>query len=386
MSIVIVIIILFLLLSKIVVLPVAEIKKGLEMIGQGQLSWRITPRSQDEIGDLARGVNEMSEKLKESYKGLEEKIAEEFIAARLKINPDELMEKIHRQDIKLITCEDKNYPKLLAQIYDPPPLLYYRGQLELADEFALAVVGSRKYTSYGRQAIERLVKNLANNNLTIISGLALGIDALAHEAALAAQGRTIAVLGSGLDRENIYPSQNRYLADKIIASGGAILSEFPLGALPLKHHFPQRNRLISGLSLAVLIIEAGEKSGSLITASHALEQNREVFALPGSIFSPYSVGTNRLIKLGARLVTDANDIIEALNLTQVASFINNKKIIPESVEEEKILKVLDFEPRHVNELIRLTKLDTSIINSTLVVMEMKGLVKNLGNMQYVLAR
>ena len=318
--------------------------------------------------------------------GLEEKIAEEFIAARLKINPDELMEKIHRQDIKLITCEDKNYPKLLAQIYDPPPLLYYRGQLELADEFALAVVGSRKYTSYGRQAIERLVKNLADNNLTIISGLALGIDALAHEAALAAQGRTIAVLGSGLDRENIYPSQNRYLADKIIASGGAILSEFPLGALPLKHHFPQRNRLISGLSLAVLIIEAGEKSGSLITASHALEQNREVFALPGSIFSPYSVGTNRLIKLGARLVTDANDIIEALNLTQVASFINNKKIIPESVEEEKILKVLDFEPRHVNELIRLTKLDTSIINSTLVVMEMKGLVKNLGNMQYVLAR
>lgn len=318
--------------------------------------------------------------------GIEEKIAEEFITARLSINPDKLMEKIIKQSIKVITVEDKNYPKLLAEIYDQPPLLYCRGELTIADEFALAVVGSRKYSNYGRQATEQLVKDLSANNLTIVSGLAIGIDALAHEATLSSHGRTIAVLGSGLDRENIYPSQNRYLADKIIASGGAIISEFPLGSLPLKHHFPQRNRLISGLSLGVLVIEAGIKSGSLITARQGLEQNREVFAVPGNIYSPNSEGTNYLIKQGAKLVSSANDIIEALNLTQVASYIDNKKIIPDSFEEEKILTVLTYEPMHVDELIRLTKLDTATINSTLVIMEMKGVIKNLGSMQYVLAR
>ncbi|MFH1233842.1 MAG: DNA-processing protein DprA [Patescibacteria group bacterium] len=318
--------------------------------------------------------------------GIEEKIAEEFISARLLINPDSLMEKLIKQNIKVVTIEDKHYPKLLAEIYDPPPLLYYRGELTIADEFALAVVGSRKYSSYGKQVTEQLVKDLSVNNLTIVSGLALGIDGLAHEATLASHGRTIAVLGSGLDRENIYPSQNRYLVDKIVASGGAIISEFPLGSLPLKHHFPQRNRLISGLSLGVLVIEASLKSGSLITVSHALEQNREVFAVPGNIYSLNSAGTNHLIKQGAKLVSSANDIIETLNLTQVVSYIDNKKIIPDSPEEEKILTVLTCEPTHVNELIRLTKLDTAIINSTLVIMEMKGVIKNLGSMQYVLAR
>ena len=318
--------------------------------------------------------------------GIEEKTAEEFMIFRQQIEPDKLLENLQKEKVSALTIDDPAYPKLLKQIYDPPFILYYRGDPEIFSGFSLAIVGSRKFSPYGQLAAERLSAELAVNNLTIVSGLALGIDALAHGAAIAAGGKTIAVLGSGLDRQNIYPSRNRYLADKITGGGGLIMSEYSLGTLPLKHHFPQRNRLISGLSQAVLVIEAGEKSGALITAFHALEQNREVFAVPGSIYSPTSAGTNRLLKLGAKLVTGGGDIIEVLNLTEAAAYIENKKIIPESAEEEKIIASLSYEPLHIDELKQLTKLDTSIINSTLTVMEMKGLVKNLGNMQYVLAR
>jgi len=318
--------------------------------------------------------------------GLDEKTAEEFIIFRRQIEPDKLIEDLAREKIKVLTIDQPAYPKLLKQIYDPPGLIYYRGDPEAFTGFALAVVGTRKFTPYGQQVAEKLVKELALNNLTIVSGLAMGIDALAHSAALQAGGKTIAVLGSGLDQQNIYPSQNRYLSDKIQASGGLIMSEYPIGTLPLKHHFPQRNRLISGLSHATLVIEAGEKSGALITAMHALEQNREVFAIPGSIYSQSSAGTNSLIKLGAKLIAGARDIIESLNLTAAAAYIENKKIIPESAEEELILKQLSYEPVHVDELKNLTRLDTSVINSTLTLMEMKGIVKNLGGMNYVLAR
>lgn len=318
--------------------------------------------------------------------GLEEKTAEEFIIFRHQLKPDKLLDDLAKEKINVLTVDNPAYPKLLKQIYAPPFVLYYRGQLEVCNGFLLAVVGARKFSPYGRQVTEKLVRELAFNNLTIVSGLALGIDALAHSAALEAGGKTIAVLGSGLDRQNIYPAQNRYLADKIISSDGLIMSEYPIGTMPLKHHFPQRNRLISGLSSATLVIEAGEKSGALITALHALEQNREVFAVPGSIYSPVSEGANRLIKMGAKPVTSALDIIESLNLKDAASYIENKKVIPESAEEELILGRLSYEPLHVDELKQLTKLDTSIINSTLVIMEMKGIIKNLGNLRYVLAR
>ncbi|MDD5295073.1 MAG: DNA-processing protein DprA, partial [Patescibacteria group bacterium] len=234
--------------------------------------------------------------------GVEENIAEEFIATRREIDPDRLIAKIIKEDIKIMAITDKSYPALLNEIYNPPPLIYYKGELDLKNDFTLAVVGTRKFTAYGEQITDYLVKDLAANGLTIASGLALGIDSLAHLATLATGGKTIAVLGSGLDRENIYPSQNRYLADKIIASGGAIMSELPLGTPPLRHNFPQRNRLISGLSLGTLVIEAGEKSGALITAAYALEQNREVFAVPGHIHSPVSAGPNKLIKEGAKVV------------------------------------------------------------------------------------
>ncbi len=318
--------------------------------------------------------------------GLEENLAAEFVAARDKINPDEIMEKLTRENIRVIILTDKNYPRLLQEIYSPPPLLYYRGNLEAKNEFTFAVVGTRKYTAYGRQITENLVADLARHNLTIVSGLALGIDTLAHATAMATGGRTLAVLGSGLDRQSVYPTANRYLLDEIIAGAGAIISEFPPGTPPLKHHFPQRNRIISGLSLGVLVVEAGEKSGALITANHALEQNREVFAVPGNIYSPASFGPNKLIKLGAKPVTAAADIIEALNLAQITAYVDNRKIMPETAEEEKIIACLTREPIHIDELIRQTELDTSLINSTLTIMEMKGMVKNLGGRQYVLAR
>ena len=338
--------------------------------------------SQD--ASLANAFRASAEELAKA--GLERNIAEEFTARRREIDPDQLMADLIKEKVKVITITDKLYPKLLGEIYNPPPLLYYKGEFNLKDDFTLAVVGTRKYSSYGQQAVEYIVKDLVRNNLTIVSGLALGIDALAHQAALAAGGKTVAVLGSGLDKQNIYPSQNRYLVNKIMETGGSVISEFPLGTPPLRHNFPQRNRLISGLSLGTLIIEAGEKSGALITAAYALEQNREVFAVPGSIHSPASAGPNKLIKEGARVVTSASDIIETLNLTQATAYISAKKIMPEGENEKKIASLLSFEPIHIDELVRASGLDTAATNSTLVIMEMKGMIKNLGGMYYILAR
>ncbi len=318
--------------------------------------------------------------------GLEEKVANEFIAWRSGFNPEQMLEQLAKENIKTITITDQNYPSLLKEIYRPPILLYYRGQLPDDKQLTVAVVGTRKFSPYGQQLAEKLVKDLVGYNLAIVSGLALGIDTLAHQAAINSNGKTYAVLGSGLDRQSIYPSINRYLADKIVATGGAVITEFPCGTQPLKHNFPLRNRIISGLSLGTLIIEAQQKSGALITAAQALEQNREVFAVPGNIFSPNSAGPNQLIRQGAKAVLSAADIIETLDLSQTVNYIENKKIIPETEEEKIILANISHEPLHINELIRLTKLDTKVINSTLTIMEMKGMVRNLGGMQYVLAK
>ncbi|MFH0891168.1 MAG: DNA-processing protein DprA [Candidatus Falkowbacteria bacterium] len=318
--------------------------------------------------------------------GIEEKTANEFAAARKNIDPDALWEKVKKENIAVIALEDDDYPDLLKEIYDPPHLLYCRGEIGKKNGSGLAVVGTRKFSPYGKQVTETLVSDLVNNNFTVISGLALGIDTLAHNAALSLSGRTIAVLGTGLDKKNLYPSSNLRLADKIAAEGGAVISEFPLGTPPLKHNFPQRNRIISGMTLGTIVIEAGERSGALITARYALEQNREVFAVPGNIYSPVSVGPNNLIKAGAKPVTTASEIMDTLDLTRINTYIENKKIMPASREEEIILANIKYEPQHIDELIRLTGLDTARINSTLIIMEMKGMVKNLGGMQYVLGR
>jgi DNA processing protein len=254
------------------------------------------------------------------------------------------------------------------------------------DEFAVAMVGTRKYSSYGKQVAMSIAHELANQGITTVSGLAIGIDALVHEATVNNNGRTIAVLGSGIGEADIYPAINRYLAKKVIDKGGLVLSEYPPGTVPIKQNFPQRNRIISGLAVATLVVEAPESSGALLTAQYALEQNRDVMAVPGSIYSPNAVGPNNLIKMGAKLVSSADDVLEALNMKQVKEFIDNRKIVPETKEEALILEILTNEPIHIDELIKRTGLATAQANSTLVLMEMKGKVRNIGNMMYVIAR
>ena len=315
--------------------------------------------------------------------GIKEKIAQEFIEFKATFKVEEILCHLEKENIKTAALGSKEYPRLLSEIHDPPQLIYYKGDLSCAHEFCLSVVGARKFTNYGKRVALDIVRELAKHGLTIISGLALGIDALAHSATLDMNGKTIAVLGSGVDNQSIYPISNNLLSRKIIEKDGAIISEFPIGTPPLAHHFPLRNRIIAGLSIGTLVIEAGEKSGSLITAYSALDSGREVFAVPGDIYAINSKGSHSLLKRGAHVVTCAQDIIEVLNLENISKFIENKKIIPESPVEEKILSILTQEPIHINEVILKTQLDTQTANATLTIMEMKGMIKNLGNMMYV---
>ncbi|OGY41826.1 MAG: DNA protecting protein DprA [Candidatus Buchananbacteria bacterium RBG_13_36_9] len=317
--------------------------------------------------------------------GLEDNIAQEFIIIRREINPDQELEKVQEENIEIITIKDQNYSKLLKEIFNPPALLYAKGNLEnLNTQFNIAVVGTRKISNYGKQITPEIVKPLAQNGFTITSGLALGVDALAHQAAVEVKGKTIAVLGSGLDQQSIYPSSNRYLAKNILDNGGTIISEFPIGMLPLKHNFPTRNRIIAGLSLGTVVIEAAETSGALITAFLALEQNREVFAVPGSLFNKNSLGTHKLIQKGAKLITGYQDILDELNLKEVKNFVANQQVLPDTAEEKLIMQNLSHDPIHVDQIIKNTQLPASLISGCLSLMEMKGMIKNLGGQNYIL--
>lgn len=302
---------------------------------------------------------------------------------RPRISLDAEMEKLERYGVQVFTWHDEAYPSRLKEIYDYPPILYVKGSLTPADEWCLAVVGTRRATVYGRQVTEEIVTDLARNNITIVSGLARGIDSIAHQAALEAGGRTIAALASGLD--TIYPAENTSLARRIIENG-AIISEYPLGIKPKPDHFPRRNRILSGISLGTLVTEAGETSGALITANLALEQNRDVLAVPGSILSPASRGTNHLIQEGAKLVQNCQDILEELNLRAVAQQLEFKEIIPASETESVLLKKLSSEPVHIDEICTSVGLPVATVSSTLAMMELKGMIKSAGNMSYVLAR
>lgn len=317
--------------------------------------------------------------------GLEENITQELINKKQDINPDLELDKINKENIQVITILDENYPKLLKEIFNPPALLYVKGEINnLNNQFNLAVVGTRKITSYGKQITPEIIKPLVQNGFTITSGLALGIDALAHQATLETKGLTIAVLGSGIDQQSIYPSSNRYLAQNILAQNGTIISEFPIGTMPLKHNFPTRNRIIAGLSLGTLVIEAAASSGALITAFQALEQNREVFAVPGSLYNQQSQGTNKLIQKGAKLITNYQEILEELNLQEVKHYVSNQKIIPKTEEEKNILNNLSKEPVHIDQIIKKTNLPAAQVSSTLSLMEMKGMIKNLGANNYII--
>lgn len=311
--------------------------------------------------------------------GIGKRLSDKIAGMRPAIYPEKEWEKLIKEQIAAITINDKNYPKLLKETYDPPAILYIKGKLSDALNFPLAVVGSRKVSTYGIQAIKDIVGGLARSGLSIVSGMAYGVDTAAHEAALSNGAKTIAVLASGLDSYNL--SSRKQIAEKIIANG-AIVSEYPLGKPAMKHQFPIRDRIIAGLTPAVLVIEAREKSGSLITPRLALEANRDVFAVPGSIYSPGSVGTNNLIKSGAKAITKYEEILEELGLTKDKECINNKSIVPASPEEKTILSLLSTEPLHIDAIAQKAKNSAKKISSALTLMEIKGMVKNLGNGNY----
>ncbi len=317
------------------------------------------------------------------HSGLDSNAIRAISIWRPRISLEAEMEKIDRYGVKVFTCHDPGYPTRLKEIYDYPPLIYVRGSLLPEDEWCLAVVGTRRATVYGRQVTEEMVADLAKSKITIVSGLAKGIDSVAHNSALEAGGRSIAICACGLD--TVYPSENVNLARRIMRQG-ALISEYPLGTRPRADNFPRRNRIMSGMSLGVLVVEAGESSGAMITAHLALEQNREVLAIPGSILSPASRGTNHLIQEGAKLVGDYTDILEELNLTAVAHQIEMKEIIPASDTESLLLKQLSAEPTHIDEICRNSGLPVSTVSGTLTMMELKGLVKQVGTMNYILSR
>ncbi len=283
--------------------------------------------------------------------------------------------------IKSIALDQPGYPSLLKEIYHPPKNLYYKGSLNKRGRYLLAIVGTRKPTPYGIKITTDLAKSVASRNVVIVSGLAYGIDSIAHQAALDVGGCTWAVLGAGLDL--IYPARHRKLAENIIDSGGALISEYKPGTPPLRQHFPARNRIISGLSLGTLVIEAPSKSGALITAYFALEQNREVLAIPGDVNRVNSIGTNSLIKQGAKIVTNVDDVLELFDLESKTDY-SQKKIVPDTKEERIIIDILHSGPHTVDQIIQKCKLDISVINSTLSVMELSGKIQQIESLTYTL--
>lgn len=317
--------------------------------------------------------------------GIESRIAEKFIKQRASMNPAYELERLEHLRVRIITWKDATYPPLLRKIDYPPPVLYVCGSLTDDDRrYSLGIVGTRKMSTYGRQVTEHFAAELAKGNVTIVSGLAQGVDTIAHTTALDVGGRTLAVLASGLDQ--VYPPGNYALARRIVESGqGALISAYPLGVRPEAGNFPARNHIISGLSLGLLVTEAPEKSGALISAGAALNQGREVFAIPGGIFSPGGAGVNKLIQDGAHPVTNVNDILASLNLHMIPQQSEVQAVQPDTPEERTLLGLLSHEARHIDELIRESALPANEVSSTLVVMELKGMIRHVGGMQYMLA-
>jgi DNA processing protein len=315
--------------------------------------------------------------------GLPPKTLENLLRIRKDCSLEAIWENIQKRDIKVFTWEDEGYPSRLREIDQPPPVLYVRGDFALEDEWSVAVVGTRRITPYGWQVAEELGAFLAQRGLTVVSGLARGVDRIAHESALKAGGRTIAVLGSGVDR--IYPPEHLNLAERIIAHG-AVISDYALGTQPESVNFPPRNRIISGLSRAVVVIEAGDESGALITATFGAEQGREVFAVPGSIYAPQSKGTNRLIRDGAHPLSRFEDILEALDLEKVHEYRSARLTLPDDPIEARLLQVLAGEPQHVDDICAQSGLPIEQVSATLTLMELKGMVRTIGGMNFSLVR
>jgi DNA processing protein len=317
--------------------------------------------------------------------GLDRRTLANVLQGRQSIDLDRLVQDVETLGAAVLTLGDPDYPALLRELPDAPPVLYVKGTLLDVDQWAVAFVGTRRATVYGRDMAHQLVTTLVGAGITIVSGMALGIDAVAHKAALEAGGRTIAVLGCGIDM--VYPPEHRHLASEIV-DNGALVTEFPPGTPPEGKNFPVRNRTISGLSLGVVVVEAPPDSGALLTADHAIEQGRDVFAVPGNVTAKSSLGANRLIQNGAKLVISAEDILDELNLTRttVETRIQVHAVAPSNPAEEILVGYLTDEPRHIDDLCQLSGLPITQVSSVLSLMELKGMVRRLEGMLYTLAR
>ncbi|MCU0521034.1 MAG: DNA-processing protein DprA [Anaerolineae bacterium] len=313
---------------------------------------------------------------------LNDRATDNLLQVRRQCNLDAILTQIDHLDIHVLTWDSPDYPPLLAQVADAPPVLYARGTITPGDEWAVAMVGTRRASVYGREVARRLAEELGRNGVTVVSGLARGIDGIAHKTAIEAGGRSLAVLGCGVDQ--VYPPEHRKLAESIMANG-ALVSDYPLGTQPEAQNFPPRNRIISGMSLGTIVVEAGLRSGALITADFALDQGREVFAVPGSILSPGSAGCNRLLRDGAHVLTEVRDVLEVLHLDQVPDKQAARLVLPETPTEAKLFESLTGEPHHLDDLSRQSGIPIEVVSGTLVMMELKGMVRQVGALQYVRA-
>lgn len=342
------------------------------------------PRLLEVFGE-ARFIFKASKDELQSVEGVGPKLASEIISFPLdKLLPREF-DQMRRQKTEIFISSDEGYPANLRGIFDPPPVIYVKGRLEKQDMIAIALVGTRTPTSYGKEVAEKFASELSERGVTVVSGLARGVDSWAHRGALNRRGRTIAVLGCGVDI--IYPPENRRLYEEI-SQGGALLSEFPFGVKPEKIHFPLRNRIISGLTLGTLVVEAAARSGSLITAQLALEQGRDVFAVPGKITSLYSQGTNWLIKNGAKLVSNVEDLIEEFSQEirqALAAPVAKKaaKSLELEPKEGAVLTLVDFEETHIDSIITKSALPPSEVAAILMMLEIHGLIKQYPGKYYV---
>ncbi|MDD4168691.1 MAG: DNA-processing protein DprA [Desulfotomaculaceae bacterium] len=304
-----------------------------------------------------------------------------LVQRKANLDLEDLVAKLEASGISFYCYSEPGYPEKLLSIFDPPPVIFVRGQFKAGDSLAVAMVGSRKPSPYGQIVAERLAKDLAAVDVTIISGMARGIDTVVHKGALAANGRTVAVMGSGLDV--VYPRENKRLMEQIIANG-LVISEFPPGSPPEAWHFPARNRIISGLALATVVVEAGERSGALITADFALEQGRDVMAVPGNIVNPLSRGPHRLIKQGARLVEGAGDILDELGLEKLfpANQVGDGGSVKMSADEEALYRLLALDPVSLDELIVKSGLTSQKVMAALMYLEIKGFVRQMPGKSY----
>lgn len=332
----------------------------------------------DFFGNLEMAWNAPYDALRQA--GLSEKIVEQFLVLRKQVDLSRIMERIDQAGIRVFTWNDEDYPRRLREIDQSPPVLYCQGTIEPEDEWAVAIVGTRRISAYGRQVTQELSAFLARRGVTVVSGLARGVDALAHQTAIQNGGRTFAILGSGVDK--IYPPEHRKLAQEI-SERGAVISDYAPGTPPDGSNFPPRNRIISGLTLATVVIEAGETSGALITANFAANQGRDVFAVPGSIYAPQSIGTNRLIQDGARPLLKMDDVLESLNLQNIFEKQTARRVLPGDEVEARLLKCLSREPLHIDEISANSGLSIDKVSATLVMMELKGMVQQVGGMNYV---